>query len=77
MGYSPWGRKESDATERLRAHSYIPLKTHTFFSDLTSTVTPPKCRPNIPLILQLRFLHKEVIFFQPLFPKDALSWHRI
>ena len=23
MGYSPWGRKESETTERLHFHSYI------------------------------------------------------
>ena len=26
MGYSPWGRKESDTTERLHTHTHIFTK---------------------------------------------------
>ena len=25
MGYSPWGRKESDITERLHVHVRLPM----------------------------------------------------
>ena len=28
MGYSPWGRKESDLTEQLCAHTHTRTRTH-------------------------------------------------
>ena len=28
MGYSPWGHRESDKTERLSTHAHKPLKTN-------------------------------------------------
>ena len=28
VGYSPWGRKASDTTERLHSHVYIILYSH-------------------------------------------------
>ena len=27
MGYSPWGHKESDTTERVRMHALLPAST--------------------------------------------------
>ena len=27
VGYSPWGQKESDMTERLRTHALLPAST--------------------------------------------------
>ena len=32
-GYSPWGRKESDTTERLHIHVHLFWKFHTIFLD--------------------------------------------
>ena len=29
--YSPWGRKESDATEELRMYTYICIYTHNMY----------------------------------------------
>ena len=29
MGYSPWGRKESDTTEQLRTDTHTHTHTHT------------------------------------------------
>ena len=37
MGYSPWGRKESDTTERLHFHSYIFYFSVYFFQDFNCT----------------------------------------
>ena len=41
MGYSPWGYKESDMTERLSTHIPLPRESHDpdrFFSSPDSTV---------------------------------------
>ena len=41
MGYSPWGRKESDTTERLstHAHTHVTLDDQDSFSPLGNTVS--------------------------------------
>ena len=41
MGYSPWGRKESDTTERLstHAHTHMTLDDLNSFSPLGNTVS--------------------------------------
>ena len=63
-----------------------PLRTHMLSSTLTPIVTPtrvltkyPHGDSSAPLTLHFRvwFFHVQVIFYQPLFPKDAPSWHRI
>ena len=37
MGYSPWGRKESEMTELLTLSAYFVLK---FFKNVTFTLGP-------------------------------------
>ena len=33
-GYSPWGRKESDTTGKLSAHTHTHTHTHTLLGDV-------------------------------------------
>ena len=50
VGYSPWGRKESDMTEQLHLHFLCVLVTVSLFSPLS---TPPKGTSHDPLIMSL------------------------
>jgi len=34
VGYSPWGHKESDTTERIYIHCVVPLKLTQFVNQL-------------------------------------------
>ena len=40
VGYSPWGRKESDTTKRLHSLHYIVLSTVLSIQDSSSHLTP-------------------------------------
>ena len=40
VGYSPWGHKESDMTERLSTHMCVHTHTHTPYSSLISLTGP-------------------------------------
>ena len=53
VGYSPWGHKESDTTEHVRAYTHTHTHTHTH----TQTHTPPVGSvsledPNTPSLFQ-------------------------
>ena len=39
MGYSPWGRKESDTTERLHFTSLLSYQSEESFSPLLNNLT--------------------------------------
>ena len=49
MGYSPWGRKESDATEatehRIPAHLLWPLTSLEMVCPLSQQLPPPRWKP--------------------------------
>ena len=71
VGYSPWGRKESDMTEQLHLHFLCMLVTVSLCSPLS---TPPKGTSHDPLMISWstscqQFWHRGPIIWKTIFPR--------
>ena len=71
VGYSPWGRKESDTTEQLHLHFLCMLVTVSLCSPLS---TPPKGTSHEPLMMSWssscqQFWHRGPIIWKTIFPR--------
>ena len=70
VGYSPWGRKESDTTKQLHLHFLCMLVTVSLCSPLS---TPPKGTSHDPLMISWstscqQFWHRGPIIWKTIFP---------
>ena len=53
-GYSPWGRKESDTTERLSTHAHIYVYIYIIFKNLFLAVLGLCCCLGFSLVVASR-----------------------